>query len=115
LSSPTTVAVISQRVNPSLHKRVSGSGFRRAPLSNLLLKAFCLGLANGGETTVDGDFKANLQRNSRLGSTLSIPIAPRHSLKIAYTSGLSTRLGADFDSISVLYQYIWGGTGGPSE
>lgn len=75
--------------------------------------SFNFGIANGGETTIDGDFKANLQRNSRLGSTLSIPIAPRNSLKIAFTSGLSTRLGADFDSITVLYQYTWGRAGRP--
>jgi hypothetical protein len=76
--------------------------------------AFNFGFANGGETSVNGAFKANLQRNSRLGSTLSIPIAPRNSLKIAYTTGLSTRLGADFDSISVVYQYTWGGARRPS-
>ena len=76
--------------------------------------SFNFGIANGGETTVNGEFAANLQRNSRLGSTLSIPIARRNSLKIAYTVGLSTRLGADFDSISVSYQYTWGGAGRPS-
>ncbi len=76
--------------------------------------SFNFGIANGGETTVNGEFAANLQRNSRIGSTLSIPIAPRNSLKIAYTAGLSTRLGADFDSISVSYQYTWGGAGRPS-
>lgn len=75
--------------------------------------SFNFGIANGGETTVNGDFKANLQRNTRLGLTLSIPLAPRNSLKIVYTSGLSTRLGADFDSISVLYQYTWGRAGRP--
>jgi hypothetical protein len=75
--------------------------------------SFNLGLANGGETTVDSRFQANLQRNSRLGSTLSIPLAPRNSLKVVYTSGLTTRLGADFDSISLVYQYTWGGGGKP--
>ncbi len=74
--------------------------------------SFNFGIANGGETTINGDFKANPQRNARLGSTLSIPFAPHNSLKIVYTSGLVTRLGADFDSISVVYQYTWGNTPG---
>ena len=77
--------------------------------------SFNFGFANGGETSVNGASKINLQRNSRLGSTLSIPIAPRNSLKIVYTSGLSTRLGADFDSISAVYQYTWGGAGRPAK
>ena len=76
--------------------------------------SFNAGWANGGETTVDGLFKANPQRNSRLGSTLNIPLAPRNSLKVVYTSGLTTRLGADFDSINLVYQYTWGGKRSPS-
>ncbi len=71
--------------------------------------SFNAGWANGGETTIDGVFKANLQRNTRLGSTLNIPLAPQNSLKVVYTSGLTTRLGSDFDSIGVVYQYTWGG------
>jgi hypothetical protein len=30
-------------------------------------------------------------------------------LKLAYIGGASTRLGADFDSIVLVYQYRWGG------
>ncbi len=70
------------------------------------------GWATGGETTVDGVFKANLQRNTRIGSTLNIPLAPRNSLKVVYTSGLTTRLGSDFDSINLVYQFTWGGKSG---
>jgi hypothetical protein len=67
------------------------------------------GFATGGETKVDGASAATLQRNSRLGATLSFPIARASSFKVVWTSGLSTRLGADFDSINVLYQYTWVG------
>ncbi len=74
--------------------------------------SFNAGWANGGETTVDGVFKANLQRNTRLGSTLNIPLTLQNSLKVVYMSGLTTRLGTDFDTISLVYQFTWGGKGG---
>jgi Putative MetA-pathway of phenol degradation len=69
------------------------------------------GFATGGVTRVEGESAATLQRNSRLGITLSFPLARAHSLKIVWTSGLATRLGADFDSLNVLYQYTWMGAG----
>jgi Putative MetA-pathway of phenol degradation len=69
------------------------------------------GFATGGETSVDGASAATLQRNSRLGTTFSFPISRANSLKVIWTSGLATRLGADFDSLSVLYQYTWVGAG----
>ena len=74
--------------------------------------SFNAGWGNGGETTVGGVFKANLQRNTRLGSTLNIPLTRQNSLKVVYTSGLTTRLGSDFDSINLVYQFTWGGKPG---
>jgi hypothetical protein len=65
------------------------------------------GIANGGETRIDDSPAATLQRNSRLGATFSFPVARANSLKIVWTSGLTTRVGADFDSVSVVYQYTW--------
>ncbi len=69
------------------------------------------GFATGGETRVDGRSAATLQRNSRLGVTFSFPIAQANSMKVVWTSGLTTRIGADFDSVSVLYQYTWAPAG----
>jgi hypothetical protein len=69
--------------------------------------AFNFGYATGGETRVDGQRAATLQRNSRIGATFSFPIAERNSLKLVWTSGLTTQIGADFDSLNVLYQYTW--------
>jgi Putative MetA-pathway of phenol degradation len=65
------------------------------------------GIANGGETRIDGSAAATLQRNSRLGATFSFPVARANSLKLVWTSGLTTRIGADFDSVGVVYQYTW--------
>jgi len=65
----------------------------------------------GGETSVDGSPGKDLQRASRIGATASIPLRPRHSLKISFQTGAYTRIGADFDSATVSYLYQWGGGG----
>lgn len=61
----------------------------------------------GGRTKVDGVELDNLQANSRVGMTLSLPLAPRHSLKLIAHTGAYTRFGASFDVGSVVYQYRW--------
>lgn len=63
----------------------------------------------GGETRVAGVVSNDLQDNSRTGFTAAIPINKYHSLKILASTGLSTRTGTDYDSISLLWQYRWGG------
>jgi hypothetical protein len=65
------------------------------------------GRANGGETRVDGIATSEPQRNDRLAYTLVMPFYRFGGLRLTYTSGLSTRLGADFDSIGIGYQYSW--------
>jgi hypothetical protein len=55
----------------------------------------------GGRTTVDGDRNADLQRNARLGVTLSYPFKGRYLLKASFTQGLVTEAGGDFDSFAV--------------
>jgi len=62
---------------------------------------------SGGTTSIDGVSKANLQRNSRIGATLSLPLAARQSLKIAYSTGATTRIGGDFDTIAFAWQMLW--------
>jgi hypothetical protein len=63
----------------------------------------------GGHTTLDGVEGNDLQQNSRLGLTLALPLNIRHSLKFTFSTGVSTRTGSDFTSISVYWQYRWGG------
>jgi hypothetical protein len=71
--------------------------------------AFDANFYTGGRTSVDGIPGNDLQRNSRLGGTISIPIMKRQSLKVSGSSGAVTNIGADFISIGVAYQYLWGG------
>jgi hypothetical protein len=61
----------------------------------------------GGRTTLDGRVNADLQRNSRLGLTFALPFGPRHSLKLAWATGFTTRIGGDFDTLAVGWQYLW--------
>jgi len=63
----------------------------------------------GGRTRVDGVKRNDLQSNSRYGLTISMPLAQQHSLKFLFTRGLLTRIGSDFTSVGVAYQFAWGG------
>jgi hypothetical protein len=63
----------------------------------------------GGSTTVDGVKGNDLQKNARLGCTLALPLSLHNSLKLYYSTGVSTRTGSDFDLIGVIWQYRWGG------
>jgi hypothetical protein len=51
--------------------------------------------------------KEDIQTNQRVGVTLALPAGRAGSLKLTYTNGLTTRLGADFDSWSAAYQRTW--------
>jgi hypothetical protein len=68
---------------------------------------FSYGRANGGESLVDGVLRNDLQRNDRIGALVSWPLGRSGAMKLTYTNGLSTRLGADFDSLGLAYQYSW--------
>lgn len=61
----------------------------------------------GGETTVDGVHKDDLQENTRAGLTLAVPIGRAQSLKIAWSTGATTRLGSDFDTAAVAWNVRW--------
>ena len=61
----------------------------------------------GGRTTVDGNIRADLQRNSRLGFTMLFPIRRHHAIRAGYSTGMMTESGGDFDSITLSYVYIW--------
>ncbi|HEY1336893.1 MAG TPA: hypothetical protein VGF59_05255, partial [Bryobacteraceae bacterium] len=63
----------------------------------------------GGRTTVNGVRNFDLQRNSRVGGTLAIPVTAHQSLKFTGSTGAVTNIGAAFVSIGVAYQYLWGG------
>ena len=61
----------------------------------------------GGETTVDGADQEDLQANSRVGLSLSLPVARRHTLFFKYSRGVTTRIGADFANYNVAYTFLF--------
>ncbi len=63
----------------------------------------------GGQSTTDGVENRDAQSNSRLGATLVLPINKKHSVKLYFSSGVSTRTGSDFDTYGLAWQYRWGG------
>lgn len=71
--------------------------------------AFDANFYTGGRTSVNGAPNADLQQNSRFGFTLALPIDRRQSLKVGFSRGALTSVGADFNALTVAYQYLWGG------
>jgi hypothetical protein len=63
----------------------------------------------GGQSSIDGVESDDLQRNWRLGATLTLPVTLNHSIKLYASSGLYTRTGGDFDLLGIAWQYRWGG------
>jgi hypothetical protein len=64
---------------------------------------------SGGRTTVDGARNDDALKNSRFGAVLSLPIDRNNSLKFNASTGVTTRIGTSFDTVSVAWQYRWGG------
>jgi hypothetical protein len=60
----------------------------------------------GGETRVEGTVNPDRQENTRLGTTFSLPIGRLQSIKFAYSTGLRTLHGTDFDNFSVTWQLV---------
>lgn len=63
----------------------------------------------GGRTTLGDRLNDDLQRNWRLGTSLSLPLDIRNSIKLYASSGVSARTGNNFDLLGIAWQYRWGG------
>jgi hypothetical protein len=63
----------------------------------------------GGRTTVDGVEGDDLQKNSRLGVTVALPVNRYTSIKLYGSTGVSTRTGGNFNTGGIVLQYRWGG------
>jgi hypothetical protein len=58
----------------------------------------------GGRTTVDGVEGNDLQKNSRLGVTVALPVNRHTSIKLSGSTGVSTRTGSNFNAGGVFLQ-----------
>jgi len=61
----------------------------------------------GGKSSVDGTPASASYHNMRFGATLAVPAGARQSLKVAYSAGAATRLGADFKTITAAWQMLF--------
>jgi hypothetical protein len=61
----------------------------------------------GGQTTLNGNLNADLQKNARVSLTASVPVAKGQSIKLFWARGATTSFGADFTTYSVSYQVLW--------
>jgi hypothetical protein len=64
----------------------------------------------GGKTSINGvENPSTMQRNSRIGGTLSVPITKRQSLKFSYNNGAYIQYGGNYQNVSIAWQYTWFG------
>jgi len=61
----------------------------------------------GGQTTLDGQPQNDRQGNTRAGFTLSVPTKQNQTLKLTWARGVSTRIGSNFDTLGVAWQWNW--------
>jgi hypothetical protein len=61
----------------------------------------------GSRSTVDGAGNDDLQQNTRWGVNLSYAVNRNNSLKLYFSSGVSSRTGTDFDTLGLAWQYRW--------
>ena len=61
----------------------------------------------GGKTYTNDLPGDTRQANTRVGVTVSVPLAKRHSVKVAASTGVDARIGSKFNTIGFAYQYLW--------
>ena len=61
----------------------------------------------GGRSVLNGAINNDLQKNSRAGTTFSFPINQRQSIKVAYSKGVTARIGGNLSTVGVAWQYVW--------
>jgi hypothetical protein len=64
----------------------------------------------GGRSTLNGvENPSTLQRNSRIGGTVSVPLSKHQSVKFSYNRGAYIRYGGNYQNVSIAWQYSWVG------
>ncbi len=61
----------------------------------------------GGQSTIGGVLRADLQRNSRMGFTGVFPFKRTHAIRASYSRGVTVASGGDFDMYALNYLYSW--------
>ena len=62
----------------------------------------------GGRSSSNGvENPGTLQRNSRIGGTVSMPVSKHQSVKFSYNRGAYIRYGGNYQNVSIAWQYSW--------
>jgi hypothetical protein len=62
----------------------------------------------GGRTSINGvENTSTLQKNSRIGGTVSFPVSKHQSLKFTYSNGAYIQFGGNFQNVAIAWQYSW--------
>ena len=62
----------------------------------------------GGRSSLNGVENPNtLQRNSRIGGTVSVPVSKHQSIKFSYNRGAYVIYGGNYQNVSFGWQYSW--------
>jgi hypothetical protein len=62
----------------------------------------------GGRSTLNGvENPGTLQRNSRIGGTLSVPVSKHQAIKVSYNRGAYILYGGNYQNVSFAWQYSW--------
>ena len=69
--------------------------------------AVSIGRTAMGETIVNDIEKNDLQNNSRFGAAFAYRLNKQNALKFGFSSGVSTRYGANFTTVLLAYQFMW--------
>lgn len=62
----------------------------------------------GGQSAINGTVNDDRQSSSRAGLTVSVPVNPENSFKVYVSTGATARVGGDFDTAGIVWQYRWG-------
>jgi hypothetical protein len=60
-----------------------------------------------GNTVLNGVENDDGARNSRVGATFALPVTRHHSLKFSASRGAVVRVGGNFTTVAVGWQYSW--------
>ena len=61
----------------------------------------------GGRSAINGVEKEDMQKASRLGVTMSVPVRRRQSLKLSFSRGAYVSIGGSYQTVSAAWQYSW--------
>ena len=64
----------------------------------------------GGRTTIGSTPSPVEFDNSRIGGTISVPVARSQSIKFSVSTGTLATSGGNFTSFGMAYNLVWGGT-----